>query len=60
MIEPYLQDENAKKLLESSFPLRRIGEPDDISSAVVYFCSDEAKWITGTVLTVDGGISAKQ
>jgi 3-oxoacyl-[acyl-carrier protein] reductase len=60
MIEPYLQDENAKKLLESSFPLRRIGEPDDISSAVVYFCSDEAKWITGTILTVDGGISAKQ
>jgi 3-oxoacyl-[acyl-carrier protein] reductase len=55
-----LQDENAKKLLESSFPLRRIGEPDDISSAVVYFCSDEAKWITGTILTVDGGISAKQ
>ncbi|MCC2647526.1 MAG: fabG1 [Nitrososphaeraceae archaeon] len=60
MIEPYLQDENAKKLLESSFPLRRIGEPDDISSAVVYFCSDDAKWITGTILTVDGGISAKQ
>jgi NAD(P)-dependent dehydrogenase (short-subunit alcohol dehydrogenase family) len=60
MIEPYLQDENAKQLLESSFPLRRIGEPDDISSAVVYFCSDDAKWITGAVLTVDGGISAKQ
>ena len=60
MIEPYLQDENAKKLLESSFPLRRIGEPDDISGAVVYFCSDDARWITGTILTVDGGISAKQ
>ena len=60
MIEPYLQDENARRLLESSFPLRRIGEPDDISGAVVYFCSDDAKWITGAVLTVDGGISAKQ
>ena len=60
MIEPYLQDENARRLLESSFPLRKIGEPDDISGAVVYFCSDDAKWITGAVLTVDGGISAKQ
>ena len=32
IIEPYLQDENAKKFLESSFPLRRIGEPEDISA----------------------------
>jgi NAD(P)-dependent dehydrogenase (short-subunit alcohol dehydrogenase family) len=60
MIEPYLQDENAKKFLESSFPLRRIGDPDDISGAVCYLSSDDAKWITGTILTVDGGICAKQ
>jgi len=50
----------AKKTLESSFPLRRIGDPEDISGAVSYLCSDDAKWITGTVLTVDGGMSAKQ
>jgi len=60
MIEPYLQDMQAKKTLESSFPLRRIGDPEDISGAVSYLCSDDAKWITGTVLTVDGGMSAKQ
>jgi len=60
MIEPYLQDKQAKKTLESSFPLRRIGDPEDISGAVSYLCSDDAKWITGTVLTVDGGMSAKQ
>lgn len=60
IIEPYLQDENAKKVLESSFPLRRIGDPEDISGAVCYLCSDDAKWITGTILTVDGGITAKQ
>jgi 3-oxoacyl-[acyl-carrier protein] reductase len=60
MIEPYLQDKQAKKTLESSFPLRSIGDPEDISGAVVYLCSDDAKWITGTVLTVDGGMSAKQ
>ena len=60
MIEPYLQDKQAKKTLESSFPLRKIGDPEDISGAVSYLCSDDAKWITGTVLAVDGGMSAKQ
>ncbi|HEX6067543.1 MAG TPA: SDR family oxidoreductase [Nitrososphaera sp.] len=60
LIEPYLQDENAKRMLESAFPLRRIGEPDDIAGAVSYLCSDDAKWVTGTVLMVDGGITAKQ
>jgi 3-oxoacyl-[acyl-carrier protein] reductase len=60
MIEPFLQDKQAKKTLESSFPLRTIGGPEDISGAVVYLCSDDAKWVTGTILTVDGGMSAKQ
>jgi len=60
MIDPYLQDKQAKKTLESTFPLRSIGDPEDISGAVSYLCSDDAKWITGTVLTVDGGMSAKQ
>ena len=60
MIEPYLKDKNAKKLLESSFPLKKIGDPSDISGAILYLCSDAGKWITGTTLRVDGGISAKQ
>lgn len=60
IIEPFLQDEGAKKMLESTFPLRRIGEPEDIAGAVAYLGSDDAKWITGTVMMVDGGISAKQ
>jgi len=59
MIEPYLQDEKSKEQLESSFPLRRIGNTSDISGAVVYLCSDDANWITGTTLTIDGGFSAK-
>jgi len=60
IIEPYLQDEDAKKVLESSFPLRVIGEPEDISGAVAYLCSDDSKWVTGTIMTVDGVLSAKQ
>jgi NAD(P)-dependent dehydrogenase (short-subunit alcohol dehydrogenase family) len=60
IIEPYLQDEEAKKVLESTFPLRRVGEPEDIAGAVAYLCSDDSRWVTGTVMMVDGGVSAKQ
>lgn len=39
-------------------PLGRLGTPDDIASAFVYLASDDARWVTGTVLTVDGGLTA--
>lgn len=58
-LEPYLKDENAKKTLESSFPLQRIGEPSDISHVVLFLCSNKAKWITGAKIDIDGGITAK-
>ncbi len=40
-------------------PLRRLGRPEDIAHAAAFLCSDEASFITGAVLTVDGGESAK-
>jgi len=40
-------------------PLGRLGEPDDIARAAAFLCSDEASFVTGAVLTVDGGESAK-
>lgn len=39
-------------------PLRRGGEPADIADAVLFLCSERADWITGAVLSVDGGSSA--
>ena len=37
------------------YPVRRLGEPDDIAAAIAFLCSDEASWITGQVLSVNGG-----
>ncbi|MBV8720373.1 MAG: SDR family oxidoreductase, partial [Chloroflexi bacterium] len=39
------------------YPLRRTGVPNDIANAVVFLCSDEASFITGQALVVDGGLS---
>jgi NAD(P)-dependent dehydrogenase (short-subunit alcohol dehydrogenase family) len=39
-------------------PLGRLGEPADVADAFVYLASDEARWVTGTILTVDGGFGA--
>jgi len=42
--------------LTEKTPLGRLGQPDDIASAYVFLASDEAAFITGTVLSVDGGL----
>jgi NAD(P)-dependent dehydrogenase (short-subunit alcohol dehydrogenase family) len=42
-----------------NIPMRRIGEPDEVAAAVVWLCSDEASYITGHALSVDGGIVAE-
>jgi len=51
-----LGEDKAKFLEEAADrPLGRIGVPDDIANAVLYFASDMASWVTGSVLVVDGG-----
>ncbi|MBK5263802.1 MAG: SDR family oxidoreductase [Alphaproteobacteria bacterium] len=39
------------------YPLRRIGDPDDIASMVAYVASDRASWVTGQVVSVNGGFA---
>lgn len=50
-----LPEEATKAMLENT-PLGRLGEPEDIAGAVRFLCSDEASFITGEVLLVDGGL----
>jgi len=40
------------------YPLGRVGEPEDIANAAMFLASDDASWITGAVLPVDGGLLA--
>jgi len=50
-----LSDEQKKKLSEL-IPLQKLGEADDVAKAVVFLCSDESSYITGQVISVNGGM----
>jgi len=50
-----LPEEATKAMLDNT-PLGRLGEPEDIAGAVRFLCSDDAAFITGEVLLVDGGL----
>jgi 3-oxoacyl-[acyl-carrier protein] reductase len=48
--------EEAKTYMLGQVPLGRIGQPEDVAHAVVFLCSEEASYITGQVLRVNGGM----
>jgi 3-oxoacyl-(acyl-carrier-protein) reductase len=48
--------EEAQQAMLTNTPLGRLGEPEDVAGAVRFLCSDEAAFITGEVLLVDGGL----
>ncbi|GAB3543656.1 3-oxoacyl-[acyl-carrier protein] reductase [Actinopolyspora lacussalsi] len=51
-----LYQDNEAEVAEQ-YPMRRLGVPSDISGAAAYLLSDEASWVTGQILTLDGGVS---
>ncbi len=54
------QNELTLKASAALHPLGRIGEPDEVASAIRWFLSPENSWVTGQVLAVDGGLSSLQ
>ncbi|GAA1073512.1 SDR family oxidoreductase [Tsukamurella spumae] len=48
--------EGREEQVSAAYPLKRLGVPDDIGSVVAFLLSDDAAWMTGQTLTVDGGV----
>jgi NAD(P)-dependent dehydrogenase (short-subunit alcohol dehydrogenase family) len=63
MVENYLQDAGdvaeGRKATDALHPLGHMGEADDIAWGAVYLASDEAKFVTGSELVIDGGYTAR-
>lgn len=43
--------------IETIYPMRRIGTPEDIGGAAIYLASDQASWVTGSIFNIDGGLT---
>jgi dihydroanticapsin dehydrogenase len=59
MTKPFLKNQKDIEFMNNEHPLGRIGQPEEIGKAALYFASDDASWVTGAILTVDGGESIK-
>jgi NAD(P)-dependent dehydrogenase (short-subunit alcohol dehydrogenase family) len=59
MMSPALSDPQAAAQMTARYPMGRVGRPDEIAAAVVWLCSDAASFVTGHLLTIDGGLLAR-
>ncbi|PWU19913.1 MAG: short-chain dehydrogenase [Verrucomicrobia bacterium] len=57
MLDTLRQKGKINTILER-LPMRRLGDPADVAFAALYLASDEARWVTGIALPIDGGMSA--
>ena len=58
MTRPFFDDPQFKQLIEM-YPMGRIGQAEEVATAVVYLCSEKASFITGQSLAIDGGFMAQ-
>jgi NAD(P)-dependent dehydrogenase (short-subunit alcohol dehydrogenase family) len=58
LFDSVMPADQLKASFNSFHPLGRVGTAQDIASAVTYLLSEDASWVTGTILNVDGGVMA--
>jgi NAD(P)-dependent dehydrogenase (short-subunit alcohol dehydrogenase family) len=51
----FTKTEEGRKTVQGMQALKRIGQPADVASVVAFLASDDARWITGDTIRVDGG-----
>ena len=59
MIRPILDDKDGNEMLRSKHPWPHLGTPEDVAKAVLFLAGDAASWVTGSMLSVDGGYCAQ-
>ncbi len=59
MIQSLCKTEEQRQALNTDHPLGRIGQPEEIAKAILYFASGDSEWVTGSVFAIDGGESTK-
>lgn len=59
MVRPFLEDAELKAGLEALTPWPRLGTAEDVAKAATFLASDDAEWMSGAYLTVDGGFTSR-
>jgi len=59
MTQPGLENEEIARTWVDLTPMKRVGEPADVGAACVYLASDASRYVTGTILLVDGGYTSR-